>query len=352
METYLFTGTITTRQPLAYSPPDHQDRRNNRSLLPRMTIPTAAGPMSTVFVSGSTIRGKLRHACADVYLERAAARKEPVDYERYLELKVGGVKGSSDEERVGLRERVAFLEAEPFMDLFGAGSSRIGWIHSCLDVGAAIPDEQIEPIVLKGVRRDATMDPILLDVLDGDEVDKVLKGLEANRTRSRKTEEARNIKRQIAQRKKAGRAEDTAALERSLEEAEQAVRKARDEQSEIIGSDVSLLLPLPGYEAIPSGTVLSHRMFLKHVSRCQLGIFMAGLARFAEDPRFGAHRAQGCGQVCMEYRVKRIRGVSADPVGAVTIDPDRWDADESSLGLSGEPADWLASWNGSDEAPQ
>ena len=352
METYLFTGTITTRQPLACSPPDHQDRRSNRSLLPRMTVPTAAGPMSTVFVSGSTIRGKLRHACADVYLERAAARKEPVDYERYLELKVGGVKGSSDEERVGLRERVAFLEAEPFMDLFGAGSSRIGWIHSRLDVGAAIPGEQIEPIVLKGVRRDATMDPILLEVLDGDEVDKVLKGLEANRTRSRKTEEAKSIKRQIAQRKKAGRAEDVAELERSLEEAEQAVRKARDEQSEIIGSDVSLLLPLPGYEAIPSGTVLSHRMFLKHVSQRQLGIFMAGLARFAEDPRFGAHRAQGCGQVCMEYRVKRIRGVSADPVGAVTIDPDRWDADESSLGLSGAPADWLASWNGSAEAPQ
>ena len=76
METYLFTGTITTRQPLAYSPPDHQDRRDRRSLLPKMTIPTASGPMSTVFVSGSTIRGKLRHACADVYLEREAARKE------------------------------------------------------------------------------------------------------------------------------------------------------------------------------------------------------------------------------------------------------------------------------------
>lgn len=351
METYLFTGTITTRQPLAYSPPDHRDR-GNRSLLPRMAIPTASGPMSTVFVSGSTIRGKLRHACADVYLERAAARKEPVDYERYLELKVGGVKGSSDEERVGLRERVAFLEAEPFMALFGAGSSRIGWIHSRLDVGAAIPDEQIEPIVLKGVRRDATMDPILLEVLDEDEIDKVLKGLEANRTRSRKTEELKDINRKIAQKKRAGRAEGAEELERSREEAEQAVRKARDVQSDIIGSDVSLLLPLPGYEAIPSGTVLNHRMFLKNVSQPQLGIFMAGLARFAEDPRFGAHRAQGCGQVCVEYQVKRIRGGSAKPVGAVTIDPDRWDEDQSSLDLSGEPADWLASWNGSAEASQ
>lgn len=32
-----------------------------------------------------------------------------VDYERYLEFKVGGVKGSSDEGRVDLRERKAFL---------------------------------------------------------------------------------------------------------------------------------------------------------------------------------------------------------------------------------------------------
>ena len=55
----------------------------------------AAGPMNTAFVSGSTIRGKLRHACADVYLEREKQRGRRVDYERYLELKAGGVKGSS-----------------------------------------------------------------------------------------------------------------------------------------------------------------------------------------------------------------------------------------------------------------
>ncbi len=113
MQTFLLTGTITTRQPLAYSPPDHVDR-GKKSLLPRMTVPTAAGPMNIVFVSGSTIRGKLRHACADVYLEREKQQGKQVDYERYLELKVGGVKGSSDEGRVDLRERKAFLEADPF----------------------------------------------------------------------------------------------------------------------------------------------------------------------------------------------------------------------------------------------
>ena len=340
MEIYLFTGTITTRQPLAYSPPDHQERNTHKSLLPRMSVPTAAGPMDTVFVSGSTIRGKFRHACADVYLERERQQNRPVDYERYLELKVGGVKGSADEERVGLRERRAFLDANPFLDLFGAGSSGIGWIHSRLDVGAAIPGDPVEPVTLKGTRKDATLDPILRDVLNEDEIDTVLEGAQANRVRSRKAAEVRKLKQEIRRAKK-----DTAALETQLQEAEEAEEEAKKTQAEILGTDVSLLLPLPGYEAIPTGVILKHRMFLKHVSPEQTHIFMAGVARFAEDPRFGAHRAHGCGLVCVEYRVKRLRDGAAQPVGTVSIDPDRWDKDEHSLLLTGEPQSWLKAWH-------
>lgn len=343
METYLFTGTITTRQPLAYSPPDHQERNTHKSLLPRMSVPTAAGPMETVFVSGSTIRGKFRHACADVYLERERRRKRPVDYERYLELKVGGVKGSADEERVGLHERRAFLDDNPFLDLFGAGSSGIGWIHSRLDVGAAIPGDPVEPVTLKGTRKDATLDPILRDVLNEDEIDKVLEGAQANRVRSRKAAEVRTLKQEI--RKAKGAQQDTAALETQLQEAEEAEKEAKETQKKILGTDVSLLLPLPGYEAIPTGVILKHRMFLKHVSPEQTHMFMAGVARFAEDPRFGARRAHGCGLVCVEYRVKRLRDGAAQPVGTVSIDPDRWDDDEHSLLLTGEPQTWLKAWH-------
>ena len=108
-------------------------------------------------------------------------------------------------------------------------------------------------------------------------------------------------------------------------------------------------VPKLEYEAIPAGTVLNHRMFLKNVSDVQLGLFVAGLARFAEDPRFGAHRAHGCGQVCMEYRVKRIEGASARPVGDLSVDPDRWHDDENSLSLSGRLAEWLDAWNASSE---
>ena len=337
MRTYLFTGTLTTREPFACSPPHHRGP-DKRLLLPRTVVSSAAGPLESVFIPGSTIRGSYRHACADATLEREAR----VSLERYLELKVGGVKGSGEAPRVGLTERAAYLEGDPFLDLFGAGRSSIGWIHSRLDVGAALPEEPTQPILVNGARGDATTDPMLLEVLDAREREAVLDGLAANRARSQAAAEARELVRRIRQATRAG--QDTAELERTLDAARRTEAHAAREQAELVGSDVSLLLTLPGYEAIPAGTVLQHRMFCKHVSERQMALLMGGLERFAHDPRFGAHRAQGCGRMRVDYQVKRIEGIDAQPVGAVSIDPDRWDADECSLVVSGAPERWLDAW--------
>ena len=342
IDTYLFTGTITTVAPLACSPPGHMDR-HKCARLPRMAMLSAAGPLDTVFVPGATIRGKLRHACADAWLER----ERPVDYLRYLALKVGGVKGAAEETRVGLRARRDFLAREPFLDLFGAGDSAIGWIHSRLDVGAALPVEPTQAAMLNGARGDTAQDPIVFEVLDESEHDRVRESVGANRRRSQAAGRVRACARDLEQAKRSG--QDTAALERRLAEAERAAHAAAEAQVALVGSAVSLPLPLGGYEAIPPGTALAHRMFFRHVSQIQMRLFMAGLARFAQDPRFGARRAQGCGRVCMEYRIKRIEGLAARPVGAVCIDPRRWDDDESSLALSGAPERWLRAWH--DDAP-
>ena len=334
---YLFTGSITTAEPLAYSPPDHRGA-DKVSRLPRMPVPSAAGPMDTVYLSGGTIRGTYRHACADVWL----ARERTVTVRRFLEVKVGGVKGSAEEPRVGLTERAAYLEGDPFLALFGAGSSPVGWIHSRVDVGAALPGEPVQPIRIHGARGDATTDPILLGVLDEAGHAAVLDGLAANRRRSQAAEEGRGLTQRIRQAKR--EAQDTAAFEQELETAREAERTAAGVQSERLGSDVSLLLPLPGYEAIPPGTVLGHRMVFRHVTDRQMALFVGGLAHFAEDPRFGGHRAHGCGRVRVDYQIKRLEGTRARSIGAASVDPQRWDADGSSLSLSGAPERWLCEW--------
>lgn len=337
MHTYLFTGTLVTLGPLAFSPPGHRGP-DHRALLPRMPVPCAAGFVDTVYLSGSTIRGAYRHACAEAWLERA----ETVTLARFLELTVGGVKGSGEEPRVGLAERAAYLEGDPFLALFGAGSSPIGWIHGRLDVGAALPDEPTEPVVLGGARTDATTAPMLIEMVDAAGRAAVREGLEANRRRARAAAEGRTLARRIRAARRA--MADTTALESALGAARSVEHDAASVQSQLLGSDVSLQMPLPGYEAIPPGTVLGHRMFCQNVSETQMALLMGGLERFARDPRFGAHRAHGCGRVRISYEVKRLDAARAHPAGAVSIDPGRWDDDATSLDASGAPGRWLAAW--------
>ena len=296
MHTYLFTGTLLTLEPLAFSPPGHRGA-DHRSLLPRMPVPSAAGPVDTVYLAGSTLRGAYRHACAEVWLERAGA----VTLQRFLELTVGGVKGSGEEPRVGLTERAAYLERDPFLALFGAGRSPIGWIHGRLDVGAALPDEPTQPVLVTGARGDATAEPMLLDALDADGRAAVLEGLEANRRRSRAAAEGRALSRRIREARRAS--EETTALERALDAARTAERDAASVQSQRLGSDVSLQMPLPGYEAIPPGTVLGHRMFCKPRHRAADGASDGRTRALRPRPalrraprarlRAGAHRLRG-----------------------------------------------------------
>ena len=344
MNDYIFTGSIVTRAPLTVSPPGHLGP-DNRALLPRMTVPTAAGPVEIIYLPGSTIRGRYRHACADVCLET----EKPVTVGRFLALKVGGVKGTAEVPRVELRERKAFLEGEPLLSLFGAGTSPIGWIHGRVAVGMAFPTEPTDAMVVAGSRGDVIQDPILLEVLAEEEREKVFKGAEANRDRSQAKIRAREIERHIKRATRAG--EDTTELDRDLGAARAIAQQAAKTQAEQLGSDVSVLQPLPGYEAIPTGTVLSHRMFFRGVSGEQMCLFLAGLARFAEDPRFGGHRAHECGRVCVEYDVRRFEGDRPTCVGTILIDPDRWDEGESSLELTGEPAAWHGAWSGASRAP-
>lgn len=106
----------------------------------------------------------------------------------FLELAVGGVKGSGEEPRVDFIERAAYLDGDPFLALFGASRSPIGWIHGSLDVGATLPDERTQPVVLNGVRGDATAKPMLLEAVDADGRATVLEGFAANCRRAQAAE--------------------------------------------------------------------------------------------------------------------------------------------------------------------
>lgn len=303
----MFEGELTTVSPLAYSPPDSTGP-NKESLLPRITAFENGQPVEVPFVSGAAFRGPLRRACADALREKVGVKPSFITL---LEWRVGGAKGSEKEE-IDPAERLALIDRHPLLALFGAGSSKAGFVSSKLRTGHLIPPGGTTPVVIRGVRRGEHRDVAVITQLDEAEREKLFKWSDANTARSRlqgeKTTAQRRLnvlKREVGDGKRAASDPDYRAAQETFE------RLSRDlDEAEIaaaaLGGDVSILLPLPGYEALPAGIRIRHRFDARGVSMLQVGLLVAGLRRWTMDPRIGARIAHGCGEVAGHYNV-RIR---------------------------------------------
>ena len=73
---------------------------------------------------------------------------------------------------------------------------------------------------------------------------------------------------------------------------------------EAAGGAVNIQQLLGGYETIPEGTVLKHRMHGRELSKTELAFLFLGLRKLAREGRLGAHAAHGCGYFTAEYDVQ------------------------------------------------
>ena len=195
------------------------------------------------------------------------------------------------------------------LSLYGAGDSAAGFVGSKASIGHAIPGHGIKPTLITGVRTGEHRNPELPTVLSPSEMDKVREMTEANTTRSRLANEVKAKDRIF--KKLAKEVTDGKRLVNDAEVVEagealgvlQSQLKAAQDIANLHGGDVSLLLPLPGYECLPVGVVLDHKLQLTGVTEIETGLFLDGLANFAIDPRIGAHKAQGLGEISGRYDV-------------------------------------------------
>ncbi len=99
--------------------------------------------------------------------------------------------------------------------------------------------------------------------------------------------------------KKAGDKDTVAQLDSQLA----ALATVLDQAVGIAGTDLSVQMPLPGYEVIPPGLPLSHRLVASQINDVELGLLVLALDKFAKSPFLGAHHAQGCGIVEASWAV-------------------------------------------------
>jgi hypothetical protein len=314
----VFNGFITTTTPYANSPAGAKGP-NKEAMLPRVPV---GGEMRPVIASAA-IRAALRQAATREVIERAKAAGAKIAFRDVALWSVGGVKGSGKEaEKVGLAERAGYGDKNVLIGVFGAGESPVGFVTGGLQVDVAIAPSPAVATIVEGSRRPLNDDPILLEALDSSELNAALAFADVNQRRSRLQDEQKRIK--TAMRKAAG--EERAALDAQLKNITGQLDSTKAEAAEAL-SDVTIGMPLAGYEVIGSGVTMPHTLRLSIQSNpLRLGLLLAALERFGLDPRLGAHEGQGCGYVSITYDVaaSRIEGRRriVTPLGKVTIGRD------------------------------
>ena len=86
-------------------------------------------------------------------------------------------------------------------------------------------------------------------------------------------------------------------------------------------SDVSVGMPLAGYQAIPAGVSLTHRMHLMNSDAVELGLLLAGLAQWSMSPVLGAHHSTGCGMISGQWDVFTPTPTGKVSLGTVLLTP-------------------------------
>ena len=315
-------GSITTVTPFANSPAGckiESGADKGLQKLPRMPVITpSGGAMDTPFISASAIRGVLRRAAAEEVAELFAARGEDVRFTDWLLFSVGGVKGT-EKETCSPRERHEYIEGNPLVALFGAGAAGAGgMIGSKLHIAHAIPDSEVKPPKVEGARAHEDKSLRLLEILPEDQQALAWDFTIANRDRSDLNNLVKAKQKDLnAARKKRDNAK-AESLSAELDDLNERLEKAVNIQKEF-GTSNAIGRPLPGYEVIPSGAEIPHRMSLDAASLSQVGLFFAALRRFARSPVIGAHRAHGCGRIRCDYTVIQREGESSRRLGTLEI---------------------------------
>ncbi len=313
-------GEIVAESDISVSPPDHSERKLGRATvltLPRKGIWRDGLLQTTVYIPASTIRGALRNGAS-----RAVAARRPTTPEDFLLLAKGGImdrKQASTEQREVDYKGAKILRCEqPIVSLFGAMERKIAgrW-----QIGDAVPIESVTASRKgQGVRAHPFQrQPELAHFMAGEAYERFLesdrKRVEANLVE----DEAESTEKRIfnERRKQEPDLDRIATLEAEAKQKREQVAALREQA----GGAVNIQQILGGWEAIPQGTRMSHRMRLRNASADELAWAFFALRRLARDGRFGAHESRGEGYFSARYDLRVAAGDGDfEPAGALRIE--------------------------------
>ena len=321
-KTFVFSGQLTAEQPLATCSKDLLDREGQKN----QTIPVPSTTTSKgrrLMFPSTGLRGTLRRTARDA-IRSAVARltgdEKPFSLEQHYFLTLGGIKGEGEQDRSSVAHEAEWREKNPLLSVFGAGDAGfLGFVQGRLNVGNAICVEASEPTIFSGARTDDLYrDKTQIAYLSDADVENLVRQARGGKDRSSIQAEIKKVDQARKAARRTGSAEEVATLSARLE----SLQSDLDAVKESSGTtDVSIGMPLAGWQAIPQGSVMDHAFHLIRSTQIELGLVLQALNRFALNPFIGAHFANGCGLVSGSWEVFEATLDGKRSLGRITLTP-------------------------------
>ncbi len=321
-KTFVVSGKLIAEQPLATCSKDLLDREGQKNQPVPVPSTTTAKGRRLMFPS-TGLRGTLRRAARDVIrsaVSRITGDEKPFSLEQHYFLTLGGIKGAGEQERSSVAHEADWREKNPLLSVFGAGDAGfLGFVQGRINVSNAICVEASEPTIFSGARTDDLYrDKSQIAYLSDADVDNLIRQARGGKDRSSIQAEINKVDAARKTARRTGATEELAALSARLE----TLQADLDAVKESSGTtDVSIGMPLAGWQAIPQGSVMDHSFHLIRSTQIELGLVLQSLNQFALHPFVGAHFANGCGLVSGGWEVFEATLTGKRSLGRITLTP-------------------------------
>lgn len=324
--TYVLEGTLTADQPLATCSKDLSDREGGSNKpIPVPSMPTEQG--TRLYFPASGIRGKLRRAMRDLVRQRVidiTGNPTPFDLPTHYFLTLGGIKSSGEVEKSSVGDHIVARQKNPILNIFGAGDAGLlGFVGGRLSMGNAICVDADKPTVFSGTRTDEFYrDTDQTAYLSDADLLRLTDQSQTNRERSKLRQQLRKANTDFYKARSADESPDVIQkLLGTIETLKANIEQMDTRSKEEGGATNSVGMPLAGWQAIPQGSVMQHRMILRKSDSLNLSFLLNALSTFSLEPLLGAHVASGNGLVSGEWTVYQVTMEGKTPIGKVAIEP-------------------------------
>lgn len=298
--TLVFEGIVTAEAPLTVNRPNDKFHKDDFGRLPRAGV---KAPGTQAYFPGSNLNGALRRKCRDIVREATISSGKPftIDEHYILTQGVDTTNRVKNERADGVIDfEKAVRNANPLLSLFGRW--KLPGHLAIYDLCPVSGNDECVFMHGEGARiDDFDRSPGEASFLSAEDTIKLKKILHQDKDIQKQINEMVDSQKSLTSQQRKAKGEEKESLQAEISKLEENVKQLKNEKS---GSEESIQMPLPGYEAFVPGTQFKHKMVLSNVNEIEIGLVFDTLLRFSEKPYLGGHFKNGCGEVSAEWDIK------------------------------------------------